>query len=103
MNFLESTDELYNYYLDVNIFVKKMIEFDIMKSMFLKSSDSSFLEGLNPSINKNYAKYFKDLLNDTYKKSYTHEDKERSIKNLTAIENISPKPFEKILMFVEHN
>jgi len=103
MNWLNSTDELYNYYLDVNIFVKKMIEFDIMKSMFLKQSDCDFLESLNPTINNNYAKYFKDLLQDTYKKSYTEEEKNKTVSNLNSIDVTNSKPFEKILMFCENN
>jgi hypothetical protein len=70
----DSTCSFYDYYMDINTYLKMMIEFDILKAIVLGKRKSGLLRKFRPIITKKYNVIYKEKLEDFYVENFTNND-----------------------------
>lgn len=93
---LDSTVGFYDYYLDINNYLKMMIEFDLVKHMLLNKRKTNMLSKFRPIISKRYKSFYQEKLENLYNEKFSNNDifkikkgmeslsKEKNIKGLAS-------------------
>ena len=70
----ESTCSFYDYYMDINTYLKMMIEFDIVKGIVLGKKKNSLLKKFRPIITRKYKIIYNEKLEDFYTEKFSNNE-----------------------------
>lgn len=70
----ESTCSFYDYYMDINTYLKMMIEFDILKSILLGKRKNNLLKKFRPIITRKYKTIYNEKLENFYTEKFSNNE-----------------------------
>jgi hypothetical protein len=87
----KSTENFYNYYMDINNYLKVMVEFEIIKSIVLSKAHKSMLSKFKPYLKGNYQSLYKDKLQNLYQQTFNKDEIKKILTGIKTARNNSQK------------
>lgn len=104
MSLLENSSDFADYYLDVNTYIKKMMEIDLLKIYVIKNKEElNFIDNFKPSMKHTYSDLYQEKLNNLYQNRLTNNKQDEAIENIRKMKIEDPRIYENILSFMKQN
>lgn len=99
---LENSESFLNYYLDVNTYVKKMFELDILKLYILNNKeDFEVISNFAPVINNNNFENYEKRIHSLYKNRLSNIETEELIENIKNMKSEDTRVYKTLLNFCQ--
>jgi hypothetical protein len=99
ISMLENSEDFYDYYLDINNYIKKMIEIDFIKLIVFRNEDRIALDYFTPSLKTDYSLNYLHKIQKLYSNNFSIQDQEEFLNSISNMK-IKDKDFiEKMLSF----
>jgi hypothetical protein len=97
---LENSMSFYDYYLDINCYVKKMIEIDILKLYLIENQeDLSVINTFKPALTDNYNDEYLTKINDNYINRIKYHEQDSLLENVTNMKTKDSNIYKSLLSF----
>jgi hypothetical protein len=100
---LDNSEDFCDYYLDVNTYIKKMIEIDLLKLYLIKNKDDlKAIENFKPAMKTDYSEKYNDKIEKMYR-NLMNKDLESLTENIKNMETKDDRIYKEILSFYNFN
>jgi hypothetical protein len=99
---LNNSESFLDYYLDVNTYVRKMIEIDMLKLFLLKDKeDFEVINNLTPVIKNDYAENYENKINSMYKNRIQLSETDELLENIRYMKSEDSKVYKALLAYYQ--
>jgi hypothetical protein len=97
---LENSMSFYDYYLDINSYVKKMIEIDLLKLYLIKNQeDLTVINNFKPALTNNYDEEYLTKINENYINRIKYHEQDNLLQNVTNMTTNNSNIYKTLLSF----
>lgn len=99
---LDNSDDFYDYYLDINTYLKKMIELDFIKLFVIKDrEDLLVLDKFNPVLKNDYSKNYSEKIEALYRNKLESSETEELLESIRNMKNDDNRIFNALLSYYD--
>jgi hypothetical protein len=99
---LKNSESFLDYYLDVNTYVRKMIEIDMLKLFLLKDKeDFEVINNLTPVIKNDYAENYENKINSMYKNRTQLSETDELLENIRYMKSEDSRVYKALLAYYQ--
>jgi hypothetical protein len=99
---LENSESFLDYYLDVNTYVKKMIELDMLKLYLIKDKeDFEVINNFAPVIKNNYSENYENKIHSLYKNRLSNSETEELLENIKYMKSDDARVYKSLLNYCQ--